>query len=249
VSKGKALCGFVLLLAVGIPGCGYNGEQALDSHQKGEVTETKFDVVTGSVYTQGDKAIFLNFNDQKVYTLTPSQRNKFNVMSDYPAALHQPGFLDDNNDFFFHGATTNAILSATFANETLYSFFEGIPIPKASVTLTQEWNWNGDSGLTLHVGKKLPFSTISINPYSNLAYWLKTVDPANYATYGAARDKVNELLGLPPGCRFEEDLCPSHLKKLRDGVQIHADATSYTIIRPREPACVGPITQFSDCPL
>lgn len=240
------LCRCLLLLPLVISAC---GTQAIDSHQQEKVTEVRFKVVKGSVYTASDKAVQMTMGNLSFKVLTKEQRHNFSLLSDYPIALDRPGFLDDDDDFYFHGASSPATVSAIFSNYTLHSVYQGLPMPILPVTLTQDWDWHGSNKLKLSMRGDMPAATISINPFSNLAYWLWIKDGSKYASYEAARDKVNELLALPATCHFEEKLCKSHLSHLEKGVEITANADSFTITRPGNTPCSGPLSQFGDCPL
>lgn len=235
MSSGKALCRLFLILSLAVSGCGYSTDHALDYHQQYKVTESKQNVVKGSIYArQGDRVVSMNYNDQSIMVLTPEQRAIFDLSAYSYNIFAQPGFLDDDNHFYVQGAATAATLSASFTGETLYSFFQGTPIPRADVTLTQNGDWHGDNKLTLQIGSDSPLSTISINPFSNLAYWLGGGPSGNYSSYTRARDKVDADLGFAPPiptCWSEVSLCKDHLDFLQAGNTIRADKDGFTIIR------------------
>lgn len=241
------LCRFVLMFSVAISGCGYSGDHALDYHQQDSVTESKLNVVKGNVYSPTERPVSLSWNSHTIQVLTEDQRNHFEIVDNYAFALHQPGFFDDDSNFFFQNVTTDAILAAKFPGHTLYSFYEGTPIPKTDVTITQDHNWHGSNRLTLHVSKHSPAATISINPFTNLAYWLKTVDGASYATYADARDKVNSALDLPAH-PFEVDLSTAQ-REFLDKRTITMESYSTVVIRGgRDSFCYRNLKKFDPCP-
>jgi hypothetical protein len=238
------------MLSVVISGCGYSGDHALDNHQQESVTEVKLDVVQGSVYAPTDRPITLSFNSHTIPVLTESQRSHFEILEDYAFALHQPGFFDDDGNFFFQNVPAEAILSAKFPDYTLYSFYSGIPIPKTDVTVTQDHNWHGSDRLTLSVSKKSPYASVSINPFSNLAYWLGGGANGSYATYTKARAKIDNDLGFAPAlpaCLFEANLCKDHLDFLAAGNTIDADSTGFRIrlIKRGNALCTGDFKNYT----
>ncbi len=236
------------MLSAVISGCGYSVDHALDYHEKQEVTEAKSNVITGSVYTTTGKAVSLKYHGQNLRTLTPEQRASFNVSSDHPIALDQDGFLDDNNNFYFQKANTNEVVSAAFDTYTLYSFYQGTPIPVTDVTISQERDWHGSSKLTIRVGSGWPLSTVSINPFSNLSYWLGGGSHGSYATYSKARNKIDTELGLGPvlpTCWSEVSLCNSkHLEFLQQGNTIAVAGDQFTITRNGTP-CTGNFSNYT----
>jgi hypothetical protein len=247
VSKGMVFRRLVLMFSVAISGCGYSGDHALDNHQQESVTEVKQSVVKGDVYAPTERPVTLSFNSQTIQVLTEDARKHFEVLDDYAFALHQPGFFDDDGTFFFQNVTTDAILTAKFSDHTLYSFYTGTPIPKTDVTITQDHNWHGSNRLTLHVSKLSPAATISINPFTNLAYWLKTVDGARYATFADARDTVNSALSLPAH-PFEVDLSTAQREFLKKRT---ITMESYSTVSIREQGalfCYRKLKDFTPCP-
>jgi len=247
VSAGKALCRFFLILSLAVSGCGYSTDHALDYHQQDKVTQSKQNVVKGSVYGQNGRVGSMNCNGQSIMVLTPGQRAIFDLLAYSNNIFEQPGFLDDDNRFYVHGAATEATLSANFTGETLYSFFQGVPIPRADVTLTQNWDWHGDNKLTLQIGSDSPLSTISINPFSNLAYWLGGGPSGNYSSYSRAREKIDKDLGFAPPlptCWSEVNLCKDHLDFLQAGNTIRADKDGFTITRGGS-SCSGLFSNYT----
>jgi hypothetical protein len=235
------LCRSLLMLSVAISGCGYSADHALDIHQQKKVTESKLNVVTGSVYSPTGRPVSLGFNGQSFKVLTKQQRNNFDVVSDYPLALHQLGFLDDDDSFYFQNAVSKATVSAAFDGYTLYSFYQGTPIPKTDVTITQEFDWHGSNKLTLQIGTGWPLSTISINPFSNLAYWLGGGPVGTYASYSKARAKINKDLKFDPvvpECWFEVKLCKDQKDFFTQGNTVTVHDDQFTITMPGK-VCTG----------
>jgi len=220
---------YILIIAMFmLAGCGYSSDHALGSHTQVKTTYANLSsVISGSVTTGTMK----------------------NPVAVSVSSQYSNGELYLNNEFYFVNippppANQWLELNATLADKkTLYSFFNGTPIRRASVTISHNADWHGDSGPSLAVDGTSAAATVSINPFSNLAYWVKK---ANFSTYSTARTIVNQGLNLPQ-CSFERQLCPAHIEFLQSGNNVYATRDLFVITSPGNPDCTGPITGFPNC--
>lgn len=212
----------MLLLA----GCGYSSDHALGPHSQIETTYSNLSsVITGSV-------------------TTGTMKNPVIVTVD-----NQQSQVYLNNEFYFvnippPSANRWIELNATLAdNKTLFSFFNGTPISRTSVTIARNADWHDETGSRLTVGGSSAASTVSINPFSNLAYWVRQ---ANFTTYSTAKTIVNQGLHLPQ-CHFERQLCPEHIAYLQSGNNVYATMNGFVMTSPGNPDCTGPVWNFPAC--
>lgn len=212
----------MLLLA----GCGYSSDHALGSHSQLETTYSNLSsVITGKV-------------------TTGTMKNPVVVAID-----NQLSFVYLDNAFYFVNVPPPSVnqwieLNAKLADDkTLYSFFNGTPVRRSSVTISRNADWHGETGSRLSAGGMSDASTVSINPFSNLAYWVKQV---NFSTYSTAKTIVNQGLHLPQ-CHFERQLCPEHVAYLQSGKNVYATRDGFVISSPGTPDCRGSIQGFPTC--
>lgn len=217
---------FFIVTMLLLGGCGYSSEQALGPHAENSTTFSNLSsVITGSVTTGTLKQ---------------------------PTAVaigYQYGLLYLDNEFFLTGIVPPAAnrwieLNASLADgKTLYSFFNGTPIRRTSATITTSVDWHGANGTKLEVAGANGDSTVSINPFSNLAYWVRR---SNFIAYTTARNSVNAGLNLPP-CRFERQLCPEHLAFLQSGNNVYATKDGFVRTFPDRGECRGTLREFPLC--
>lgn len=212
----------VLLLG----GCGFSSDHALGSHSQDSTTYANISsVITGSVTTGSMKnpvAAAYGYQFSQIYL-----GNEFYFVNIPPPPENR-------------WIELNAKLED---NKVLYSFFNGTPVRKSSITIYNNADWHGETGNRLQVAGAGEESTVSINPFSNLAYWVKKT---RFISFSTARNSVNAGLNLPP-CRFERQLCPEHLAFLQAGNNVYATQDSYIRMAPGTPDCTGPIQGFPDC--
>src|SRR5512145_2535458 len=145
---------YILIIAMlMLAGCGYSSDHALGSHTQLESTYANLSsVISGSVTTGTMKnpvAVSVGHQLNQVYL-----DNQFYFGSIPPPSANQ-------------WIELNAKLAD---NKTLYSFFNGTPMRRASVTIFRNSDWHGESGSRVEVHGANAASTVSINPFSNLAY-------------------------------------------------------------------------------
>jgi len=218
---------FFILVMLLLGGCGYSSDHAIGSHSQLSTTYSNLSsVVTGSIATGTMK--------NPVAVAVGPQQNKDIYLG---------------NEFFFANVAPPSPnqwieLNAKLQDgKNLYSFYNGTPIRKSAVTIYLNADWHGENGTRVEVANRSDESTVSINPFSNLAYWIKKT---NFTTYSTARATVNEGLSLPP-CRFERQLCPAHLEFLQSGNNVYATKDSFVRTSPGNPDCTGAIKSFPDC--
>jgi len=216
----------LFLLILMLAGCGYSSDHALGSHTQLETTYSNLSsVISGSV-------------------TTGTMKNPVTV-----AAGHQLNLVYLDNQFYFVNISPPSAnqwiepLAKLEDGKTLYSFFNGKPIRRASVTIFRSSDWHGESGSRVAVHGANAASTVSINPFSNLAYWVKTT---NFSTYSTARAIVNDGFDLPH-CRFEQQLCPEHIAFLQSGNNVYATKDGFIVTSPGNPDCTGTILSFPNC--
>jgi len=228
------LLAILLLLILG--GCGYTSDHALGSH-----TESKF--------------TFLNLSSVIVGNVVGgADGNSVNLGSSLSTSSYPKG------NFYFRNVAASLVnagvtVSARIENgEELRSFLKGTAT-RANVTETVADDWHGATGLALEVttihGQEVPLeSFVSINPFTNLAYWLS--NPSSSDFYSEFKNQLvvlNEIFldrPLAPGCRADKGLCPEHRQFLDAGnsFKVSNDGFRFFFTTPGFNSCEGLISGF-----
>lgn len=225
----------LLLLILG--GCGYTSDRALGSHTE---IKTAFhnvsSVVAGNIV--GGAEWYSVQMGPNLSTFT---------------------YLDGN--FYFKNVAVAMVnagvpVYARLANgEELWSFLEGTPI-RANVTEIENDSWHGVTGTALEVrtvhGQGMPpESFVSINPFTNLAYWLSNPNsnPDLYSEFKKQLASLNEIfldMPLAPGCRADKGLCPEQQQFLTagNGIRVSNGGAKFYFTTPGFNTCEGVIASF-----
>lgn len=221
----------VLLLLVG--GCGISSDNLYGSHKEVKTTYRNISsVMSGTVVGGGEGDTVVLNSSQPVYMYGNFSLRDLNAVS-----------------------VANGIpLYARLKNgEELRSFLQGVPSRRADITIIQFDDWHKVTGTAIAV--QTPYSTplsaestVSINPFTNLAFWLSTTEtyrsiPTVFAAYTSARNSMNASLALSQ-CKVEKGLCKDQLVFLKKGF-IRADSNYFSYSSQKR--CSHYIARFPNC--
>lgn len=232
----KTVCGqlvvMVLLLLVG--GCGISSDNVNGSHKEVKTTYRNISsVMSGNVVGGGEGDTVVLNSSQPVYMYGNFTLRDLNAVS---VANGIPVYARLKN------------------GEELSSFLQGVPCRRADITIIQSDDWHKVTGTAIAVQTPdsttlSAESTVSINPFTNLAYWLSTTEtyrsaaPTAFAAYTSARNSMNVSLGLSQ-CKVEKGLCKDQLVFLKKGF-IRADSNYFSYSSHRR--CSHYIARFPSC--
>lgn len=224
----------LLLLILG--GCGYTSDHALDSHTEIKTTfHNVSSVVAGNIVGGADWDSV--------------------QMGPILSTLAYP-----DGNFYFEKvgvSTVNAgvpVYARLGNGDELWSFLEGTPT-RANVTEIEKDDWHGVTGTALEIrtvnGQEMPpESFVSINPFTNLAYWLSTPGSSDfYSKFKNQLVSLNEIfldMPLAPGCRADKGLCPEQQQFLHAGndFKVSNGGFKFYFTTPGFNTCEGFVASF-----